>query len=131
LAMGFYKWPWWQALLVSLIGNILVVILLLVFLNFLLKFLSRFRFTKAITEVFLTRLYNRHIGKYEKIGSVLLFFFVAIPLPGTGGWTGTILAYLFGIPSRLAGKYIVAGVLVAGLIVTLLAKGGVLFFNSL
>lgn len=130
LAIGVYGWPWWQALVVSLAGNVLVVILLLKFLSVLLRFLAHFRFTRFVSQALLARLYDGHIDRYEKIGSVLLFFFVAIPLPGTGGWAGTILAYLFGIAPYLAGKYIVAGVLVAGLIVTFLTQGGILVFNS-
>jgi len=59
----------------------------------------------------------------ERYGAVALALFVAIPLPSTGAWTGAIAAFLFGIGSRYALPAIAAGVLLAGLIVTILTQG--------
>ncbi|NLW17601.1 MAG: small multi-drug export protein [Firmicutes bacterium] len=59
----------------------------------------------------------RRVRNYQAIG---LFLFVAIPIPGTGVWTGSMIAGLLGFPVRTALKAIAAGNLVAGLIVTFL-----------
>lgn len=82
------------------------------------------RFTLQHTPQFHTRLEDwferlkKRYGKdYSKWGALFLFFFVAVPLPGTGVWTGSVLAVIFRIKPSLAIPSIIAGLLVAGLIV--------------
>jgi uncharacterized membrane protein len=57
--------------------------------------------------------------------------FVAVPLPGTGAYSGTLLAWLLGLDRRRAGLAIAAGVLGAGAVVTLAALGVVSFLQVL
>ena len=52
-----------------------------------------------------------------------LFLFVAIPLPGTGAWTGSLIAVLFGMKPKKSLLFIFLGVLTAGLIMSLLSFG--------
>ncbi|MDG1949650.1 MAG: small multi-drug export protein, partial [bacterium] len=52
-----------------------------------------------------------------------LLIFVAIPLPGSGVWTGSVLAVLFEIKPKLAMSYITIGLLIAGLLVMAITKG--------
>lgn len=59
-------------------------------------------------------------NKYEMLG---LFLFVAIPLPGTGAYTGSLIAALLKMRLKYAVPAIVTGVLVAGLIMTLASMG--------
>ena len=61
--------------------------------------------------------------KIEKYGDLALIIFVAIPLPNTGAWTGTLAAWLFGIPTNRALINIFYGVLIAGVIVTVITSG--------
>jgi len=68
-----------------------------------------------------TRRRGMTIEKYEKIGLTL---FVAIPLPFTGAWTGSIAAFLLGLKFRYAFLSILAGVVIAGAIVTSLSLLG-------
>ncbi|MBC8450752.1 small multi-drug export protein, partial [bacterium] len=58
--------------------------------------------------------------RYEALGLVL---FVAIPLPVTGGWTGAVAAFLFGIRRRYAIPAILLGIMLAGLIVSGATQG--------
>ena len=67
-----------------------------------------------------TRRKGRLITRYGAIGLILL---VAIPLPGTGAWTGAIAAFLFGISPKRAFSCIFFGVLIAGLVVLLASLG--------
>ena len=67
------------------------------------------------------------VRKYELLG---LFFLVAIPLPGTGAWTGAMVAGIMNMPIRKALPPIAAGVAVAGIIVTLIS-GGVIHIAGL
>ena len=63
---------------------------------------------------------SEKVTKYEIIG---LFLFVAIPLPGTGAYSGSVIAALLGMRLKKAFPSIAAGVLVAGIIVTIITYG--------
>ncbi|MES0341863.1 MAG: small multi-drug export protein, partial [Candidatus Humimicrobiaceae bacterium] len=65
---------------------------------------------------------KRHSAKFEKYQGFALISFVGIPLPITGGWTGALIAYVFGIPPKKALWQITIGVLIAGIIVTVITK---------
>jgi uncharacterized membrane protein len=64
---------------------------------------------------------KRLIEKYEELG---LMLFVAIPLPVTGAWTGSLVAVLMGLKTVKSFLFIAAGVFIAGIIVTLLTVLG-------
>lgn len=66
---------------------------------------------------------RKNIKKFKKWGAVALIPFVAIPLPMTGAITGALAAYIFGIRPKKALPMIFSGVLIAGLIVTLITLG--------
>jgi uncharacterized membrane protein len=66
---------------------------------------------------------RRYDSKIEKYGALGLAPFVAIPLPVTGAWTACAVAFVFGIRCRYAFAAILAGVIIAGLIVTLSCMG--------
>jgi len=68
------------------------------------------------------------IKKYEMLG---LFLFVAIPLPGTGAWTGSLIAAVLGMRLKHSLPMIVLGVMTAGLIMTLGAFGVVGIFEMI
>ena len=63
---------------------------------------------------------SKLIKKYESLGLIL---FVAIPAPMTGAWTGSVAAYLFKLPLRMAIPCIILGILIAGVVVTLVSQG--------
>ncbi len=60
---------------------------------------------------------NERIRKYEYLG---LFLFVAIPIPFTGAWTGALIAYLFDLKFSRSLLAILAGIIVAAVIMILL-----------
>ena len=64
----------------------------------------------------------------DKWGYFALMFFVAIPLPGTGVWTGTMVAWAMGLDRWRSFAAIAAGTVIAGLIVLLISLG---IFNGL
>ncbi len=61
--------------------------------------------------------------KVEKYYAMGLFFFVAVPLPGTGAWSGSLIAALLNMKMRHALPAVIAGVCVAGLIMTVVSYG--------
>jgi uncharacterized membrane protein len=125
-AMGVYKMSAPQAFMLSVLGNMLPVIPLLLFLEPVSNWLRRYRsFDRFFDWLFArTRRYN---AKVEKYGALALAPFVAIPLPMTGAWTACAIAFVFGIRSRYAFPTIFAGVLGAGVIVTLSFMGVLVF----
>ena len=64
---------------------------------------------------------EKHVGKKTEFYALIIF--VAIPFPITGAWTGTILAWFFGLKRRKAYLAILLGILIAGIIVTLASLG--------
>ncbi len=113
-----------KAFYLSVIGNMLPVIPLLLFLEPVSNYLRRWR----IWDIFFTWLFERthrkHSANFEKYGSIGLAVFVGIPLPATGAWTGCAAAFVFGFKFRNSLLAIFAGVLMAGIIVTLLTITG-------
>ena len=119
-----------EAYILSVIGNLIPVIPLLLFLESGSNFLKRYRWgDKFFTWLFAhTRRRSRLVEKYESLG---LMLFVAIPLPITGAWTGSVAAFLFGIRFRYAFLAIILGVLLAGIIVLLATKLGFTLFTEI
>jgi uncharacterized membrane protein len=123
VAMTLLDFPWYYAFLLAVIGNMLPVPFILLFLNAATRLLSRVRFFDRILNWLFerTRRRGKIIQKYERIGLVL---FVAIPLPITGAWTGSLAAVLFGLKFKHAFLSILIGVLIAGVIITCLSYFG-------
>ena len=117
LAVLVHRFPWYYAFLFAVIGNMLPVPFILLFLNTIVRYLSKVSlFERFFKWLFArTRKRGRIIERYERIGLAL---FVAIPLPVTGAWTGSLAAVLFGLKFKHAMLSIFIGVLVAGVIVT-------------
>jgi uncharacterized membrane protein len=123
LAILDLDWPWHRALAVALAGNLLPVPFLLLLLGPIARLLSKNRILeRVLTRVF--EISRRRGGLVEKYGALGLVLFVAIPLPITGAWTGSIVAYLLGLSFWRAFPAIALGVLIAGIIVTALTVIG-------
>lgn len=126
LASSFLKINWKFALIICIIGNLLPIPFVLLFINKILSYLKNTRFCKFIDK-FEQKLKKKSesVLKYEKFG---LFLFVAIPLPGTGAWTGAAIASLLKMPIKESFISIALGVLSAGIIMSLLSYGVLGFF---
>lgn len=122
LALTIYKMPVFPTYIFAVLGNIVPAIFLLLYLKPFSDFLCRWCLFNAFFEWLFKRT-RRHEEKYEKYGALFLLFFVAIPLPGTGAWTGSVAAFVFGIRFWYAFPMIVGGVMIAGIIVTLTSLG--------
>ncbi|MCG2737125.1 MAG: small multi-drug export protein [Candidatus Methanoperedenaceae archaeon] len=116
------------AFYLSVIGNMIPVIPLLLFLEPVSNYLRRWR----IGDIFFTWLFERtqrkHNANFEKYGSIGLAIFVGIPLPVTGAWTGCAAAFVFGFKFKNAFLAILAGVIIAGAVVTTLTYMGIKIF---
>lgn len=112
----------WKAFYLSWLGNFLPVLPLLYLLGPVITVLKRIPFFKKIIEAILKRT-RKKSTKIERYGAVGLALFVGIPAPGTGVWTGSLLAYLFGIRPLYAVPAMMVGISIAGLLITLATLG--------
>jgi len=118
-----WVWPWWKIYILAVVGNMLPVPFILMLLGPVSKWLSRWNLFRRFFNWLFERTRKKagaHVEKYRALG---LAVFVAIPLPVTGAWTGSVAAFVFGIPRKLALPSVLLGVLIAGAIVTLIMKG--------
>jgi uncharacterized membrane protein len=100
--------------------NATVPIFAFIFLSTIHRFLYRLGWYRRFFDRFVEKARSRVHRKVEKFGYWGLLFFVAIPLPVTGAWTGALGAWILGMERKRAVVAIVGGVLVAGIIVTVL-----------
>jgi len=123
VAINLFHFPWYHALLLAIIGNLAPVPFILLFLNAISNLLSKTSIFKRMFQWLFerTRQRGKIINRYKRIGLIL---FVAIPLPMTGAWTGSLAAILLGLKFKHAFLSIFIGVLIAGIIVTCLCLLG-------
>lgn len=114
LALGL---PVGLVYVVSVIGNMVPVPAIMLFIRTIFRWLYRRPWWREKIDRIVKRahLKGRMVRKYRIPGLILL---VAIPLPGTGAWTGALVATLFGIRMQIALPAILLGVLIAGGLMT-------------
>ena len=123
VAINVFGFPWYYALLLAIIGNMLPIPFILLFLNGAIRIMKKMKYTRRFVDWIFDRTWQRSgmIQKYEHIG---LAVFVGIPLPFTGAWTGAIAATILGFSFKRAFFSILMGVIIAGVIVTCLSLLG-------
>jgi len=124
-----YGFPIWKTYLIAIVGNFIFIA---PFLYVLEKFSDHlmhrwYLYNRVMTWVF-ERTRRKHLDHFhaKRWTHLALFFFVAIPLPMTGAWSGAVAAYLLGIPYKKALLTIFCGILAAGVVVSALTSGGLL-----
>jgi len=127
IALTIYKMPVFPAYFFAVLGNIVPAIFLLLFLKPFSEYLRRWHYFNIFFEWLFKRTRRDTEKKFEKYGAIFLLFFVAVPLPLTGAWTGSAAAFIFGIRFWYAFPTIVGGVMIAGVIVTLASLGIISF----
>ena len=114
--------PLLKAFVICYIGNILPIPFILLFIRKIFQFLKRFSGTRKIVEKLEVRS-MRQSEKVKRWRNWGLLLFVAVPLPGTGGWTGALIAALLDIRINTSLPIIALGVLIANLIMTAFSYG--------
>ena len=124
--------PWHYTLLVSIIGNCIPVPFILFFVKRLLNWMRgcNVKLFSKISNWFFNKA-EKNRPKIEKYAAFGLFVFVAIPLPGTGAWTGALVASVFDMKKTKALISVSLGVITAGLIMTLISQGVLGFLSFL
>ena len=120
VSLGLDVWP---ATLISVAGNLLPIPFIILFIRRILDWLcTKSSFLKRLIENKIRKTL-RHSDKIYKSEVLGLMIFVAIPLPGTGAWTGALLAALLNIRLKVAFPAISAGVLIAAILVSGITYG--------
>ena len=115
--------PVWAAFIAAVTGNLIPVPFIIVYIRRIFQWMrERLPRLNRLVDRLEDRahLKGRRVNKYKYLG---LAIFVAIPLPGTGAWTGSLAAAILDMPLRRAIPSVVAGVLTAGIAISILTYG--------
>ena len=115
----------YEAFVVSVLGGIFTAATVLFFLPIFVDFFERHipLFDRIMKKIF-EKTRSKHSHKMEVVGDIFLVLFVAIPLPGSGAWSGVLISYLFGVPYRTAVFLISLGVILSGIAISLMTVFG-------
>lgn len=110
------------ALIICIVGNLLPIPFILIFLEKILSVLRKWKVTSKFVR-WLEKKSNSKRSQIDKYGYLGLILFVGIPLPGTGAWTGSLVAIMLGLDKKKSFLCIVIGVILASIIMSILSYG--------
>lgn len=125
IPMGaLFQMPWWQSYIISVVGNMIPVPFILLFINKIIKWMSvsKVGFFNKFANWLLKKA-DKNRDKIEKYGFWGVCLFVAIPLPVTGAWTGSLVSATIGMKLWRAMLSALLGVMIAGAIMTAISYG--------
>ena len=122
LAATLLKVPYLRALVICVIGNVLPIPFVVLFLEIIFKWMEKWSVTKKIVKWLEKKGKSKRI-QIDKYGYLGLILFVGIPLPGTGAWTGSLVAILLGLDKKKSFICILIGVMLAAAIMSILSYG--------
>ena len=122
LAASLLKVPYLRALVICILGNVLPIPFVLLFLEMIFRWMEKWSVTKKIVK-WLEKKGNSKRSQIDKYGYLGLILFVGIPLPGTGAWTGSLVAILLGLDKKKSFICILIGVMLAAAIMSILSYG--------
>lgn len=108
--------------IISIIGNILPIPFILYFINSILKWMKGSKHFSKIS-LWLEEKVEKHKHQVEKYGFWGLVLFVGIPLPGTGAWTGSLIASVLNVDRKKALSAILIGIFMASIIMMIVSFG--------
>jgi len=121
--------PWYLAFIIAVVCNALVAPACWIFLSTLHKLFLKMNWYKRFFERFVDRARAKLHDSVERWGWLGIAIFVAIPLPLTGAWTGTLGSWVLGLSKRKTMLAITLGVIGAGIIVTAVILLGIQGLN--
>ena len=116
MAMIYFQWPWYHALPIAVLGNILPIPFVLIFFRHAEEFLRNYKSWSRLMDWFFAKTRKRADAKVKRYEHIALLLFVAVPLPFTGAWTGSLIAYLFDLKFTKSVITIFIGIVIAAAI---------------
>lgn len=125
-----YDILWYLAYTLAIIGNLVPVPFIIAYMKPIFSWIKKKTFLSGIVEKVEKRT-EKKAAAVNKYSLLALFIFVAVPLPGTGAWTGAMIAALLDMRIKRALPAITLGVITAGIIVTLVSYAGITILGNL
>lgn len=122
IATESFHLNYWYALLLCVVGNLLPVPFIILFIKKIFAFMRRWKKLDRLVTA-LEKRGNKKSETVQKYAFWGLFVLVAIPLPGTGAWTGALVAAMLDMDLKRAFPAIALGVVGAAVIVSVVTKG--------
>lgn len=122
IAASMLGLPMWQSFAVCFIGNILPIPIILWGINPIFRYMKRWKYLGKFVSWCEKKAHSKK-DKIENLKYLGLFLFVGIPLPGTGAWTGCLIAALLDMDKKKSTLAAIAGVVLAGIIMLILSYG--------
>ena len=116
MAMLYFDWPWYQAMPIAVLGNILPIPFVLLFFRHAEDFLRNYKTWTRLMDWLFAKTRKRADAKVKRYEHIALLLFVAVPLPFTGAWTGALIAYLFDLKFSKSIVTIFMGIIIAAAI---------------
>ncbi len=113
--------PMWRAIFFCVLGNILPIPFILLFIKKIFHWMADHHMSKIVVKMEEKAAKNK--PKIDRYGQLGLILFVGIPLPGTGAWTGALVASLFDMDLKRASLSILLGIFLAAVIMTIVSYG--------
>ncbi len=114
--------PLLKANIICIIGNIIPIPFILLFIKAIFRFMKAHNILKGLVVKLEERAAKKNSGR-DKGEFLFLLLFVGIPIPGTGAWTGSLIASLFDFDIKKASIAIFIGILLAAVIMDIVSYG--------
>lgn len=126
IAASILQIPMWEAIGICILGNILPIPFILLFIEKILNWMEgcKIGWMRKLAIWLKERGTGKKADKIRKVEFIGLLLFVGIPLPGTGAWTGSLIAALLHVSRKKSVPAIFLGLILATVIMTLLSYGG-------
>ena len=108
--------------IISIVGNLLPIPFILLLINKIINWMKNSKHFKKVAD-WLEQKVQKHKGQIEKYGYLGIVLFVGIPLPGTGAWTGSLIASVLEMDRKKTFFAVLAGVFLASIIMMILSFG--------
>ena len=124
---------YFEAFLIGFIGNIIPIYFIVKYIGPIFDFLRKFKIFDKIIDWASNKATKKieESKKLQNFTALGLFLFVAIPIPGTGAWVGSLIANFLHVPFKKAVIPLVLGVITAGSIILLATGSVVTIFNHM
>ena len=124
---------YFEAFIIGFLGNIIPIYFIVKYIGPIFEFLRKFKIFNKIIDWASNKATKKieESSRLQNFTALGLFLFVAIPIPGTGAWVGSLIANFLHVPFRKAVIPLVLGVITAGLIVLFATGSVVTIFNHI
>jgi uncharacterized membrane protein len=131
VGIGVYDLPVAQVFLIAVAGNMIPAFILLYGWDWFVDLAAKhWPWLGRIMSRWYQKTQVQWDAKIEKYGPWALILFVAVPLPGSGVWSGALAAWIFQLEKTKALLSLLAGVIISALIVTILTVSGIEIFKT-